>query len=146
MIFCSSLSSAQLKVFIDGLFSFNQDIPAFKEHLRDFLVQIRVSGFLLQSPVFADKCNSILHCVWVDPKPWKITILVKSWRKIAISSRFLTIFKCECLVKLSILQFLQLWMNACSWFCRQVKWSLLCKLEHLSILDTHLQILGKTSR
>ena len=68
MIFCSSLSSAQLKVFIDGLFSFNQDIPAFKEHLRDFLVQIRVSGFLLQRSVFADKCNSILALCLSGPQ------------------------------------------------------------------------------
>lgn len=36
-------SSAQVKVFVTGLFSLNQDIPAFKEHLRDFLVQIKVS-------------------------------------------------------------------------------------------------------
>lgn len=35
--------SAQVKVFVTGLFSLNQDIPAFKEHLRDFLVQIKVS-------------------------------------------------------------------------------------------------------
>jgi exportin-1 len=35
------LNDAQIKVFIEGLFSFNQDIPQFKEHLRDFLVQIR---------------------------------------------------------------------------------------------------------
>ncbi|GAB1601395.1 exportin-1-like [Argonauta hians] len=35
------LNEPQIKVFIEGLFSFNQDIPAFKEHLRDFLVQIR---------------------------------------------------------------------------------------------------------
>lgn len=33
----------QIKIFIEGLFSFDQDIAAFKEHLRDFLVQIRVS-------------------------------------------------------------------------------------------------------
>lgn len=33
--------SAQVKVFVTGLFSLNQDIPAFKEHLRDFLVQIK---------------------------------------------------------------------------------------------------------
>ena len=33
--------SAQVKVFIEGLISFNQDIPQFKEHLRDFIVQIR---------------------------------------------------------------------------------------------------------
>lgn len=30
-------------MFVTGLFSLNQDIPAFKEHLRDFLVQIKVS-------------------------------------------------------------------------------------------------------
>jgi exportin-1 len=35
------LNDPQIKVFIEGLFSFNQDIPQFKEHLRDFLVQIR---------------------------------------------------------------------------------------------------------
>lgn len=35
-------ASAQVKLFVTGLFSLNQDIPAFKEHLRDFLVQIKV--------------------------------------------------------------------------------------------------------
>ncbi|KAL5009061.1 hypothetical protein ScPMuIL_014642 [Solemya velum] len=35
------LNETQIKIFIEGLFSFDQDIPAFKEHLRDFLVQIR---------------------------------------------------------------------------------------------------------
>lgn len=40
------LFSAQVKVFVTGLFSLNQDIPAFKEHLRDFLVQIKVCHFL----------------------------------------------------------------------------------------------------
>jgi exportin-1 len=35
------LNDVQIKFFIEGLFSFNQDIPQFKEHLRDFLVQIR---------------------------------------------------------------------------------------------------------
>lgn len=35
--------SAQVKVFVTGLFSLNQDFSAFKEHLRDFLVQIKVS-------------------------------------------------------------------------------------------------------
>ena len=36
--------SAQVKVFVDGLFHLNTDIPQFKEHLRDFLVQIKVRG------------------------------------------------------------------------------------------------------
>lgn len=35
------LNEPQIKIFIEGLFSFDQDIPNFKEHLRDFLVQIR---------------------------------------------------------------------------------------------------------
>lgn len=35
--------SAQIKVFLEGLFHLNNDIPVFKEHLRDFLVQIKVS-------------------------------------------------------------------------------------------------------
>lgn len=35
------LNNAQIKVFIEGLISFNQDVPQFKEHLRDFVVQIR---------------------------------------------------------------------------------------------------------
>lgn len=42
VFFCLCFS-AQVKVFVTGLFSLNQDIPAFKEHLRDFLVQIKVS-------------------------------------------------------------------------------------------------------
>jgi len=36
-----SSSSVQVKVFLEGLFHLNHDIPAFKEHLRDFLVQIK---------------------------------------------------------------------------------------------------------
>lgn len=44
MLTCVLSVSAQVKVFVTGLFSLNQDIPAFKEHLRDFLVQIKVSS------------------------------------------------------------------------------------------------------
>lgn len=36
------LTDNQIKVFVSGLFKLDQDVPAFKEHLRDFLVQIRV--------------------------------------------------------------------------------------------------------
>ncbi|XP_011502636.1 PREDICTED: exportin-1 [Ceratosolen solmsi marchali] len=35
------LTENQIKITVQGLFNLNQDIPAFKEHLRDFLVQIR---------------------------------------------------------------------------------------------------------
>lgn len=35
------MQDVQVKVFVEGLFHLNNDIPAFKEHLRDFLVQIK---------------------------------------------------------------------------------------------------------
>ena len=31
-----------MRVFVAGLFDLNNSLPEFKEHLRDFLVQIRV--------------------------------------------------------------------------------------------------------
>uniref|UniRef100_T1DC64 Exportin-1 n=1 Tax=Cupiennius salei TaxID=6928 RepID=T1DC64_CUPSA len=37
----SHLSDAQIKITVSGFFNLDQDIPQFKEHLRDFLVQIR---------------------------------------------------------------------------------------------------------
>lgn len=37
------LTDNQVKITVQGLFNLDQDIPAFKDHLRDFLVQIRVS-------------------------------------------------------------------------------------------------------
>jgi exportin-1 len=36
------LTEAQIKITVQGFFNLDQDVPAFKEHLRDFLVQIRV--------------------------------------------------------------------------------------------------------
>ncbi|KAL1121954.1 hypothetical protein AAG570_003362 [Ranatra chinensis] len=37
----SHLSDNQIKITVQGMFNLDMDIPAFKEHLRDFLVQIR---------------------------------------------------------------------------------------------------------
>ena len=39
--------SAQVKVFVEGLFFLNKNITAFKEHLRDFLVEIKVMYVLV---------------------------------------------------------------------------------------------------
>lgn len=39
----SHLTDNQIKVFVTGLFNLNHDVTAFKEHLRDFIIQIRVS-------------------------------------------------------------------------------------------------------
>lgn len=37
------LNDNQIKITVQGMFTLNQDVSAFKEHIRDFLVQIRVS-------------------------------------------------------------------------------------------------------
>ena len=34
--------SAQIKVFVTGLLTLDNDLPKFKEHIRDFLVEIKV--------------------------------------------------------------------------------------------------------
>lgn len=39
----SHLTDNQIKVFVTGLFNLDENVQAFKEHLRDFLIQIRVS-------------------------------------------------------------------------------------------------------
>ena len=36
----------QVTVFVDGMFALNQDTAAFREHLRDFIVQIKVRNIL----------------------------------------------------------------------------------------------------
>jgi hypothetical protein len=38
------LTDNQIKITVQGLFNLDQDIPAFKEHLRDFLVQVTILG------------------------------------------------------------------------------------------------------
>lgn len=43
----SHLSDSQIKITVQGMFNLDHDLAAFKEHLRDFLVQIRVN-FLLE--------------------------------------------------------------------------------------------------
>lgn len=43
------LTDNQIKITVQGLFNLNHDIPAFKDHLRDFLVQIRVSVVMAYS-------------------------------------------------------------------------------------------------
>lgn len=55
------LNDAQIKLFIEGLFSFNQDIPQFKEHLRDFLVQIREFAGEDNSDLFLEEREQAIH-------------------------------------------------------------------------------------
>lgn len=41
----SHLKDSQIKITVQGFFNLDQDVAAFKNHLRDFLVQIRVWVF-----------------------------------------------------------------------------------------------------
>ena len=41
------LTQLQLKVTMEGLFNLDQDLTGFREHLRDFLVQIKVCFFFI---------------------------------------------------------------------------------------------------
>lgn len=43
----SHLTDNQIKVFVTGLFNLDENVQAFKEHLRDFLIQIRVSIIII---------------------------------------------------------------------------------------------------
>lgn len=59
------LSDNQIKITVQGMFNLNQDIPAFKEHLRDFLVQIRVSIIIRELMRNMAKCmsyNDLISC------------------------------------------------------------------------------------
>lgn len=47
------LTDNQIKVFVTGLFNLDQDVQAFKEHLRDFLIQIRVRIPLFAVPAYS---------------------------------------------------------------------------------------------
>lgn len=49
------LNDHQIQVTVKGLFDLNQNIPGFKEHLRDFLVQIRVRFECLFNRLFIKK-------------------------------------------------------------------------------------------
>ena len=40
-------SSTLIKVFVTGLFDLNKDLQLFKDHLRDFLIQLKVSKLQL---------------------------------------------------------------------------------------------------
>ena len=40
----------QIKITVQGLFDLNQDLSAFKEHIRDFLVQIKVRRTACPAP------------------------------------------------------------------------------------------------
>ncbi|XP_076244670.1 exportin-1 emb [Calliopsis andreniformis] len=55
------LTDNQIKITVQGMFNLNQDIPAFKEHLRDFLVQIREYTGEDDSDLYLDERENALR-------------------------------------------------------------------------------------
>ncbi|XP_059157239.1 exportin-1-like [Physella acuta] len=56
------LNEQQIKIFIQGLFSFDQECNALKEHLRDFLVQIReFAGEDMEDLFLEERESAIRH-------------------------------------------------------------------------------------
>lgn len=54
------LQDAQVKLIIKGFFDLDQNLPAFKEHLRDFLVQIKEFTGEDQSDLYLEERNEAL--------------------------------------------------------------------------------------
>jgi exportin-1 len=51
----------QVKVFVSGLFELNQDMTAFKQHLRDFLVQLKEFAGADNSDLYLEERESELE-------------------------------------------------------------------------------------
>ena len=70
----SHLSDNQIKITVKGLFTFDQDIPAFKEHLRDFLVQIREFTGEDDSDLFLEEREAALRQAQEEKRKIQISV------------------------------------------------------------------------
>merc|ERR1712203_841108 len=68
------LSDNQIKITVTGLFNLDQDIPAFKEHLRDFLVQIREFTGEDDSDLFLEEREASLKTAQDEKRKIQISV------------------------------------------------------------------------
>ena len=68
------LTDNQIKITVQGLFNLDQDIPAFKEHLRDFLVQIREFTGEDDSDLFLEERESSLKQAQEDKRKAQMAV------------------------------------------------------------------------
>ena len=68
------LTDNQIKITVQGLFNLNQDIPAFKEHLRDFLVQIREFTGEDDSDLFLEERDAALKTAQDEKRKLQIAV------------------------------------------------------------------------
>ena len=68
------LTDNQIKITVQGLFNLDQDIPAFKEHLRDFLVQIREFTGEDDSDLFLEERETALKTAHEEKRKIQISV------------------------------------------------------------------------
>lgn len=68
------LSDNQIKITVQGLFNLDQDIPAFKEHLRDFLVQIREFTGEDDSDLFLEEREASLKTAQEEKRKIQVSV------------------------------------------------------------------------
>merc|ERR1719328_1003256 len=68
------LTDNQIKITVTGLFNLDQDIPAFKEHLRDFLVQIREFTGEDDSDLFLEEREASLKTAQDEKRKIQISV------------------------------------------------------------------------
>ena len=68
------LTDNQIKITVQGLFNLDQDIPAFKEHLRDFLVQIREFTGEDDSDLFLEEREASLKTAQEEKRKIQIAV------------------------------------------------------------------------
>jgi exportin-1 len=68
------LTDNQIKITFQGLFNLDQDIPAFKEHLRDFLVQIREFTGEDDSDLFLEEREAALKVAQEEKRKIQIAV------------------------------------------------------------------------
>jgi len=68
------LTDNQIKITVQGLFNLDQDIPAFKEHLRDFLVQIREFTGEDDSDLFLDEREAALKAAQEEKRKIQVSV------------------------------------------------------------------------
>jgi exportin-1 len=68
------LSDNQIKITVQGLFNLDQDIPAFKEHLRDFLVQIREYTGEDDSDLFLEERETALRLAQEEKRRFQMSV------------------------------------------------------------------------
>lgn len=68
------LTDNQIKITVQGMFNLDQDIPAFKEHLRDFLVQIREYTGEDDSDLFLEEREKALQAAQAEKRRIQLTV------------------------------------------------------------------------